>query len=90
MHPRAMSSSCHEKEDVLVLAGPHLHMGTSFVILCKVCDGKMLMAEELPRKQSRWSCSIVRRTMVMCRRRKSWNWSKFEVFCILVMVEYGS
>ena len=50
MHPRGMSASCHGKEDVLVLAGPHLHMGIGFAILCKVCGGKMWMAEELPGK----------------------------------------
>ena len=50
MHPRGMSASFHGKEDVSVLAGPHLHTGTSFAILCKVCGGKILMAEELPRK----------------------------------------
>ena len=33
-----------------MLAGPHLHTGTGFAILCKVCGGKMLMAKELPRK----------------------------------------
>ena len=37
MHNCGMSASCHRKKDVLVLAGPHLHTGTSFTILCKVC-----------------------------------------------------
>ena len=30
MHHRGMSASCHGKEDVSVLASPHLHMGTGF------------------------------------------------------------
>ena len=47
MHPRGMSTSSHGKEDVPVLAGPHLHTGTGFAILCKVCGGKMLMVDEL-------------------------------------------
>ena len=47
MHPRGMSTSCHGKEDVLVLTGPYLHTSTGFAILCKVCGRKMLMAEEL-------------------------------------------
>ena len=46
MHPHGMSTSFHGKEDVSVLAGPHLHTGTGFTILCKVCGGKMLMAKE--------------------------------------------
>ena len=50
MHPHSMSASCNGKEDVSMLASPHLHMGTGFAILCKVCGGKMLMAEELPGK----------------------------------------
>ena len=50
MHPRGMSASFHGKEDLPVLAGPYLHTGTGFAILCKVCGGKMLMAEELPEK----------------------------------------
>ena len=50
MNSHGMSASCHEKQDVSVLAGPHLHTGTSFAILCKVCGGKMLMAEELQGK----------------------------------------
>ena len=50
MHPHGMSASCHGKEDVSELVSPHLHMGTGFAILCKVCGGKMLMAEELPGK----------------------------------------
>ena len=50
MHPRGMFTSCHGKEDVSMLVGPHLHKGTGFAILCKVCGGKMLMAEELSRK----------------------------------------
>ena len=50
MHPRGMFASCHGKEDVLVLAGPHLHTSTGFAILCKVFGGKMLMVEELSRK----------------------------------------
>ena len=36
MHPCGKSVSCHGKEDVSVLAGPHLHMGTSFTNLYKV------------------------------------------------------
>ena len=67
MHPHGMSASCHGKEDLLVLVGSHLHMGTGFVILCKVCGGKTLMAEELPRKRNRWSCTIVSKTIDMCR-----------------------
>ena len=47
MHPRGMSASCHGKKDASLLAGPHLHPGTGFTILCKVCGGKMLMAKEL-------------------------------------------
>ena len=74
MHPRGMSTSCHEKEDVSVLVGPHFHTGTCFAIFCKVCDEKMLMAEELSGKRSMWSCTIVNKTINMCRRRKSWNW----------------
>ena len=74
MHPRGMFASCHGKEDVSVLAGPHLHTGTGIAILCKVCCEKMLMAEELQGKQSRWSCTIVSKTINMCQRRKSWNW----------------
>ena len=50
MHSRGMSASCHGKEDVSVLAGPHLNTGTGFTILCKVCGRKMLMTDELPRK----------------------------------------
>ena len=52
-----MSASCHGKEDVSVLAGPHLHTGIGFSILCKVCGGKMLMVEELlgKAKQARQS-----------------------------------
>ena len=50
MHPRGMSASCNGKEDVSVLASSHSHMSTGFTILCKVCGGKMLMAEELSRK----------------------------------------
>ena len=50
MHPHGMSASYHEKEDVLVLASPHLHTSTKFTILCKVCGERMLMAEELPGK----------------------------------------
>ena len=46
MRPRGMSASCHGKEDVLVLASPHLYTGTGFIILYKVCGGKMLMVEE--------------------------------------------
>ena len=30
MDHRSMSTSCHEKKDVSVLASPHLHTGTSF------------------------------------------------------------
>ena len=41
MHPHGMSTSFHGKEDVLVLAGPHLHTGIGFTILCKECGGKM-------------------------------------------------
>ena len=33
-----------------MLASPHFHTGTGFAILCKLCGGRMLMAEELPRK----------------------------------------
>ena len=43
-------ASFHGKEDVSVLESPHLLMGTSLAILCKVCGRTMLMAEELPRK----------------------------------------
>ena len=50
MHSRCMSASRHGKGDVSVLAGLHLHTSTGFAILCKVCGGKMLMAEELSRK----------------------------------------
>ena len=50
MHSHGMSVSCHGKEDVAVLRGPHLHTGNGFTILCKVCSGKMLMAVELRRK----------------------------------------
>ena len=50
MHSRDMSASCHGKQDVSLLAGPYLHTGIGFTILCKVCGGKMLMAEELQRK----------------------------------------
>ena len=50
MHSRGMFASCHEKKDVSVLTGPHLHTSTGFTILCKVCGGKMLMAEELLEK----------------------------------------
>ena len=32
MHPRGMSSSCHDNEDVSMLAGPHLHTSTGFSI----------------------------------------------------------
>ena len=53
MHPCGMFANCHGKEDVSVLAGPHLHTGTGFAILCKVCGGTMLMAKELPGKQRR-------------------------------------
>ena len=42
-----MSASFHGKDDVLVLAGPHLRTGIGFAFLCKACGGKMLMAEEL-------------------------------------------
>ena len=51
MHPHGMSASCHRKEDVSVLEGPHLHTCTSFTILCKVCGRKMLMAEKLLGKE---------------------------------------
>ena len=50
MHPCGMLVSCHGKKGVSVLACPHLHIGTGFTILCKVCDGKMLMVEKLPGK----------------------------------------
>ena len=50
MHSHGMSASCHGKEDMSVLVGPHLNTGTGFAILCKVCGRKMLMAEELPGK----------------------------------------
>ena len=43
MHPHGMSASCHGKEDVLVLAGLHLHTGIGFTILCKMCGGKMMI-----------------------------------------------
>ena len=66
MHPHGMSASFHGKEDVSLLAGPHLHMGIGFTILWKVCGGKMLMAEELPGKRSKWSCTIVSKTIDMC------------------------
>ena len=33
-----------------MLASPHLHTGTGFTILCKLCGGRMLMAEEFPGK----------------------------------------
>ena len=39
MHSCGMSVSCHRKEDVFVLGGPYLHMGSGFTILCKVCSG---------------------------------------------------
>ena len=45
-----ISASFHGKEDVPVLASPHLLMGTSLAILCKVCGMTMLMDEELPGK----------------------------------------
>ena len=69
-----MSISCHGKEDVSVLAGPHLHMGTSFAILCKVCGGKMLMAEELLGKAKQVELHHSHQDIDMCRRRKFWNW----------------
>ena len=74
MHPRDMFASCIGKEDVSMLASKHLHTDTGFTILCKVCDGKMLMAGELLAKYSRWSCTIVSKTIDMCRQRKYWNW----------------
>ena len=77
MHPRGMPASCHGKEDVSVLAGPHLHMITGFTILCKVCGGKMSRDEKLLGKRNRWSCTIISKMIDMCRRRKSWNWSNF-------------
>ena len=65
MHHHGMSASFHGKEDVSLLAGPHLHTGTGFAILCKVCGGKMLMAKELPGKRSKWSYTIVSKTIHM-------------------------
>ena len=77
MHPRGMPASYHGKEDVSVLAGPHLHTSTGFTIFCKVCGGKMSMDEELLGKRNRWSCTIISKIIDMCQRRMSWNWSKF-------------
>ena len=62
-----MSTTCHGKKDMSVLAGPYLRMGNGFAILCKVCGGKMLMAEELPGKAKQWSCTIISKTIDMCQ-----------------------
>ena len=47
MHPRGMSSSCHRKEDVLVLECPHLYTSTCFRNFVQGVCGKMLIAKEL-------------------------------------------
>ena len=46
MHPHGMSAGCHGKLVVSMLTGPHLHKDNGFTILCRVCSGKMLIAEE--------------------------------------------
>ena len=90
MYPRDMFSSCHEKEDVSLLAGPHLHTGTGFTILCKVCGGKMLMAEELPEKAKQVELHHSQQDNRHVPTKKVLELVKVLSVCILVMVEYGS
>ena len=40
MCPRGMFASCHGKEDVSVLAGPHLHTSTSLQFCARCVMGR--------------------------------------------------
>ena len=87
-----MSTSCHGKEDLSVLADPHLHIGTSFAILCKVCGGKMLMAEELLGKAKQVELHYSHQDDRHVPTKKVLELVKVlsVLICILVMVEYDS
>ena len=55
MHPCGVFASCQRKEDVLVLAGPHLHTSTGFAILCKVCGVIVSKTINMCRRRKSWN-----------------------------------
>ena len=55
------------KRGCVNVSGPYLHTVIGFAILCKVCDGKMFLAEVLLGKRRWWSYTIISKTIDMCR-----------------------
>ena len=74
-----------------MLAGSHLHTGTDFAILCEVCDGKTLMAEELPRKAKQVELHHSQQDAKWADEESLRTSKSFKcLICILFMVEYDS